>query len=182
MYRIDETDYLLDSFVRGNPDSFEKIYKSLYPVLYNYGRQFNINEADTDDCIQEVFVDIWNSRSRIKIKSLKAYLMRCVRNKILKILSTKIKENVKAENYTREEFEISYHPLQFEIDIQNNLELEEKLKQHIARLGPRQREIIFLIYYNNLSYVEVAEILNLKIKTVYNHVHNSINYLRASLK
>jgi len=175
-------DYLLDSFKKGDRVSFEKIYKFYYPLLYNYGCQFGIDESDIDDSIQLVFVDIWNSRNRLNIKALKPYLFRCLRNRIAKSLSKNIKEKSKAEKYWREEFEVSYHPLAEEIENQNRTDLENKLINCIEHLSPKQREIIFLIFYNNLSYLEVAEVMGVKIKTVYNQVHNSINSLRESFK
>ena len=138
-YRIDELDYLIDSFSKGDRISFEKIYKSFYPALYNYGNQFRIDGVYVDDCIQEVFVNIWNSRSRVNIKSLKPYLFRCLRNKILKILSHNVNEKLKAEKYSKEEFEISYYPWADEIKDKNRSDLEKKLKYQIKQLSPKQR-------------------------------------------
>lgn len=175
-------DYLLESFKKGDQASFEKIYKSFYPLLYNYGRQFGLDESDIDDFIQEIFIDIWKSISRLNIKTFKPYLIRCLRNKITKSLATNSKEKSNAKKYWREEFEVSYHPLLEEIENQNRTDIENKLKNCVNQLSPKQREIIFLIFYNNLSYIEVAEVLGIKIKTVYNQVHNSINSLRESLK
>ena len=179
---IDKMDYLLDSLKNGDRVSFEKIYKSFYPLLYNYGRQFGLDESDIDDSIQMVFIEIWNSRNLLNIKVLKPYLFTCLRNKITKSLSRNLKENSKAEKYWREEFKVSYHPSVEEIEFQNKTDLEKNLINSIEQLSPKQREIIYLIFYNNLSYLEVAEVLGVKIKTVYNQVHNSINSIRESLK
>lgn len=178
---IGNVDLLLENFLKGDRKSFEKVYKLYYPLLYNYGRQFRIDESTVDDYIQDIFIDIWNSRDRLNIKMLKPYLLKCLRNKLTKQLVKINKEKDKAEKYWREEFEISYDPASLGIKLENQKELETKLAACIEELSPRQRELIFLIFYNDLSYLEAADILNIKIKTAYNQIHNSILTLRKSL-
>jgi RNA polymerase sigma factor (sigma-70 family) len=176
-----EVDLLLNGFLNGDKKSFEKIYMGYYPMLYNYGRQFSVDEEAVDDCIQDVFIEIWNYRRSLIIKSLKPYLFKCLRNKISKYLSRTSRDLERAEKYQREEFEIEYDPVALVMDDDGKRELENRLKKGIERLTPRQREIIFLIYYNNLSYKEAADILDIKIKTAYNQIHKSINELRDLL-
>ncbi|WP_020531979.1 RNA polymerase sigma factor [Flexithrix dorotheae] len=179
--KTEDVDLLLNNFQKGDRISFEKIYKFYHPILFNYGRQFGLSETIVDDCIQDIFIEIWNSRERLKINALKFYLIKCLRNRITKYLSKNLREKEKAEKYWKEEFEISYDPAILGLQAQNKSELESRLINNIKQLSPKQREIIFLIFYNNLSYSEAAEVLNIKIKTVYNQVHNSINSLREAL-
>ncbi|MEQ6118348.1 sigma-70 family RNA polymerase sigma factor [Reichenbachiella sp. MALMAid0571] len=177
----EEVDIDLVRFLSGNKAAFERMYKQYYPELYNYARQFQIDQAATNDCIQDVFIEIWNSRKRLKIKSIRPYLFTSVRNKITKYRSKSIKEQLQAEKYHQEEFEVKYNPSLTQVESENKLELEKRLKKGVENLTPRQKEIIFLIFYNDLNYSEAAEILGIKVKTAYNQVHKSINDLRDLL-
>ncbi|UZR97818.1 RNA polymerase sigma factor [Chondrinema litorale] len=174
-------DLLVKNFLKGDRKAFEKVYKLYHPLLYNYGCQFRIDSSVVDDFIQDIFIDIWNSRERLNIKQLKPYLFKCLRNKLTKQLAKEVKEKDKAEKYWREEFEISYDPASLGIDTENKTELEKKLAACIEELSPRQRELIFLIFYNDMSYIDAADVLKIKIKTAYNQIHNSISTLRKSL-
>lgn len=175
---INEVDFLLASFLNGDHISFERIYKSYYPILFNYARQFHVNEVTADDAIQDVFIEIWESRSRLKINSLKPYLFRCLRNKISKLLSKNLKEKSKADKYWHEEFETEYEPDRLSLEANQKSNSEQQLIVNIKKLSPKQREIIFLIYYNGLSHAQAAEVLGIKIKTTYNQVHKAINTLK----
>lgn len=177
-----EDDLLVVDFLHGDRGSFEKIYIFYYPLLFNYGRQFGVDELRVYDAIQDIFVDIWNSRNRLKILAIKPYLFRCLRNKIKKSLFKETQEKERAHKYWLEEFAVTYDPTTIGIAAETFEEVHKKLNANIEKLSPKQREIIFLIYYNDLSYIEVAEILNIKIKTAYNQVYKSIIFLRQALK
>lgn len=168
-------------FLSGNKRAFERIYKRFYPELYNYARQFQIDHDASNDCIQDVFLEIWNSRKRLKITSIRPYLFISVRNKITKYRSRSLQEQLRAEKYQQEEFEVKYNPAKIRSDAENKKELEKKLQSGVEKLSPRQREVLFLIFYNNMSYADAAKILGIKVKTAYNQVHKSINDLREFL-
>jgi len=56
---------LLVAFKEGSRTSFDQIYDQLYPSLYNYGYRLCQNEELIKDCIQKVFIDIWQKRDRL---------------------------------------------------------------------------------------------------------------------
>jgi len=141
---LTDADFLLENFIKGDPDSFEKIYKSFYPYLYNYGCQFGIDKSDVDDSIQEVFLDLWDSRNHLNINALKPYIFRCLRNKISRNIFRSLNEKKKEEKYIREEFKIYYSSGTEEVE-QNRSDLERRVVDQIEQLSPKQREIIFLI-------------------------------------
>lgn len=178
---VEVVDIDLERFLSGSKTAFERIYKQYYPELFNYARQFQIDPAASNDCIQDVFIEIWNARNRLKIKAIRPYLYISVRNKITKYRSKSLQEQLQAEKYHQEEFEVKYNPTAMHLDAENKLEIERKLRRGVENLTPRQKEIVFLIFYNNLNYAEAAEILGIKVKTAYNQVHKSINDLRDLL-
>ena len=162
--------------------SFENIYNKYYQSLYNYSCQFSGIKAYNHDCIQDLFIDLWKNRKKTSINySLQAYLFKSLRYKIqhqIKKNQTRIK-NIRG--YFEDSFELFFH----EQEYLEKIELEKhhiiKLKESIQQLAPKQRELIYLIYFNNLSYDEVSQIMGISKKTAYNQVHSAIKNLRASL-
>lgn len=171
-------DKLWNNFRSGEKAAFENIYKSHFKLLYNYGRQFTADADLVNDSIQELFVDLWNSKFNLgPTDSIKFYLMRSFRRKLAK----KIK------------FHAKHLPLDFENGIGFELicpyetELIRKeadqetrvfLRQSFKMLSNRKREVLFLKYYSGLENEEIAQVLSIKIKTVYNLIFDSLEILR----
>jgi RNA polymerase sigma factor (sigma-70 family) len=61
-----------------------------------------------------------------------------------------------------------------------NSDVSDKIRQYINTLTPKQKEAIFLIYYEELSYEEAAVVMDLRVKTVYNLIHLAISKLRQN--
>ncbi|MEO6001279.1 MAG: sigma factor [Chitinophagaceae bacterium] len=81
-----ETDWL--QRLRQNDDqAFALIMKNYYTSLYNYADQFSQDDGLIKDCIQEVFINLWQRRDTVlQILSPKYYLLRAIKNKVLKCL------------------------------------------------------------------------------------------------
>jgi RNA polymerase sigma factor (sigma-70 family) len=61
-------------------------------------------------------------------------------------------------------------------------EQSEKLRRSLVMLTKRQREAIFLKFYNDLSYSDIASIMDLQVDSVYNIISKAIESLRQKLK
>ncbi|MFP4094654.1 MAG: RNA polymerase sigma factor [Cyclobacteriaceae bacterium] len=171
-----QDDKLWAAFQSGSPQAFEAIYRQHYAHLYSYGWQLC---RDTDllrDAIQNLFVDIWRSKQNLaQVKQVRFYLFKILRRKILATLKEeRKKEEVHSELLTYDFLASTYSDEQ--------LELLDKLKEAVSRLSKKQREVIFLRYYENLSCEEIAELMQLNINTVYNHNTAAIRHLRLQFE
>ena len=85
------------------------------------------------------------------------------------------------KKYFSEEFDVllSYQVWQEALDLEE--EKKEALKEAIANLTPRQREVIYLKYFEGLSTRELAEILQIRAQSIYNLVHDALENLRIFL-
>jgi RNA polymerase sigma factor (sigma-70 family) len=167
-----------DKFRSGDLKAFTSIYSTYLRPLYNYGRKFSKNTAFIEDCIQDLFVELWKNKNQLgPANSVKYYLYKSLRRKIFRALQHENKHlpEVLTEEYT---FEME---LSAETNlVSNQLMLEQKLvlEKALQNLTKRQREAIYLRFYENLSYEEVASIMSLELRSVYNLISKSIDTLR----
>lgn len=146
--------------------AFEEIYLNSFPDLLVYGRTFTSNDQLIEDCIQELFVTIWQKRNKLQIKSsLDNYILISFRNNLIKKLQA-----------TKKEIQSSTTETSTNTSAIEATEL--KLRQLLVQLPPRQQEVIFLRYYKNKSYQEIAEILNINYQVARNFSYRAIQFLK----
>lgn len=163
-------------FKSGDKKALSHIYTLYFHKLYNYGSRITQDSGLTEDSIQDLFVEFWSKRKSISdVKNIKAYLYTSLRRKLIYKMSLSNKER---SSHQLTDFEIKLSEKSHYLSQEINNEIRLKLSQLIANLLPQQKEAIFLIYYDELPYEEVARIMGLKVKTVYNHIHRAISKLR----
>lgn len=159
----------------GDKKSLSFLYTKYFDSLYNYGTRITTDLGLTEDCIQDLFIELWRKRNDLsEVKNIKYYLYKSLRRKIIYTLSIKARH---PENELLQ-FEMQLSDKTHFLNQQINQDIHAQLARLIAQLSPKQKEAIFLIYYDELSYEEVASIMGLKIKTVYNLVHLAVSKLR----
>src|SRR5450755_124559 len=142
----------------GDKDAFMTLYQSHYHALFCYGFSLSTDRELTKDCIQELFLEIWNTRPSLnkEVRNVQSYLFTWLRRKMSRELSRLAKENFSDE--LREEFpfiESSYEDLL--IAFQQTEEKRERLRAALKKLTRKQLEIIKLKFFENLSYRTIAE-------------------------
>lgn len=172
-----------DLFREGDVQAYEHMYARHFKMLYNYGRNLTKKEELVEDCIQELFFHLLTHKETLSpVSSIKYYLFRSLRRRIF--------QSVQREEKTRSQ-ESWPDDYDFEVilSVEQRMELDTAAQERLQALAAglnalprRQREALFLIYYENLSYPEVADIMGLKIKTVYNLVHNAMVSLKKMLR
>jgi len=167
----------------GDKDAFLTLYQSHYQGLFCYGFSLSTDRELTKDCIQELFLEIWKTRSTLntEVTNVRSYLFTWLRRKISRDLSRIAKENCSDE--LKEEFssiQSSYEELL--IAFQQSEEKKEDLRRALKKLTKKQLEIIKLKFFENLSYRAIAAQTSLTPRTVYNLIYESIRALRESMK
>ena len=171
---------LLKRLQRNDSDALAALMWLYYDDLHNYGARFTTDEALVKDCIQEIFISLWQRRETADtILSPKFYLLRATKNKILKSLH---KNNHTV--FPNKEYDFSYEMSieQIIIEKQVNEEKVQKLRKTIELLTKKQKEIIYLKYYHHLDHAQIAELMNVTRQTVYNLLHETLHKLRSLLK
>lgn len=168
-----------NEFIAGDKSAFDQIYRTLVPQLYEYGMRRCADEALVYDAIQDVFVKFWENRFKLKnIASPKHYLLVALKNKIL---NTQLRGNKTESISEREEFTLNFNlETQFLEQEQDRLKTE-KLISALEQLTAKQREVIYLRYFQELSYEEIADLTNISVKSLYKLNHRAIETLKETL-
>ncbi|SEN99950.1 RNA polymerase sigma factor, sigma-70 family [bacterium A37T11] len=175
---LDQTEFNWHGIVEGDEKTFEHVYLSFHDALYNYGKRYTSDTELIEDAIQDLFLRIWKNRKNLRQPpSLKNYLYKGFRNH----LSDKLKAgNRYVLNKPEEgpEFEFILSAEHIIINNEQKEQLSKRLAVAIATLTARQREAIFLRFYEEFSYQEVATILDLSVKDTYKLMGRAIDALR----
>ena len=156
------------------------LMEKYYSDLFHYASSFSRDEGMIKDCIQEVFISLWQRRENAgMILSPKYYLLRAVKNKVLKCMH---KSSLFADNGLFEKEYAFVHEFSIEkiiIDRQVSEEKAVRLRRIVASLSDRQQEIIYLKYYQHLDHGQIAELMNITNQSVYNLLHETIQKLKT---
>ena len=149
---------------------FEAIYLKYYATLLVYGKTMTAHEQLIEDAIQELFLVIWQNGESLLIKSsFENYLFVAFRNNLIK--------KIKKQRLSELNFDVAV-----EIDETVSLEETQQLKEWLEKLPPSQKEVIFLRYYQNKSYLEISEILNISYQVARNFAYRGIKFLKKNMK
>ncbi len=169
----------LQRLQHGDEEALALLMGKYYTDLFNYAISFTRDEELVKDCLQEVFISLWQRRENaVAILSPKYYLLRAVKNTILK--STHRNSLFTDSAFLEKEYEF-FHEFSVErviIEKQLSEEKAAKLNKIIAGLSKRQQEIIFLKYYQRLGHGQIAELMNISTQSVYNLLHETIQKLK----
>jgi RNA polymerase sigma factor (sigma-70 family) len=157
---------------------YEELYKTYFKKFFNYGRKFTKDIYLIEDSIQEVFLDIWNKRQRsVEIESLNSYFFSSFRYNLFKKIKQGAQTLTLGDQDSEPEFSIEQKIIAEEITNEQFLKVHEGLKA----LTSRQREAIFLRFYEGLSFDEVATVLNITVKATYKIMARSLATLKDNV-
>lgn len=157
------------------------IYDRNIKLLKSYGTRISDDNMLVEDCIQDLFLYIWQKRASINCsqKEEAAYLCLSLRREILRRLKRRNKEELNFEYYSK-------HSQTEGIDSQiihdeNQKNINHRLRKAMDTLSSRQREAIYLKFNLNLDYDEISEILEINYQSCRNLVFRALSELRAKL-
>lgn len=154
------------------------IFERYYSNLVNYGKTLMSNSDLVQDCVQDVFADLWNYRTKLShVTVVKAYLLSSVRKRIARLHQ---REHI---FFRAKELDAMDFLLEFSVEDQmiadDELRLKmEKLNKYLNNLPARQREALYLRYHQNLSVEEVSKILGINYQSTKNLLFRAIQQIR----
>jgi len=170
----------LQRLQQNDEQALAAIMRKYYTALYNYGARFTNDDALVKDCIQEVFISLWQRReSAAEILSPRYYLLRAVKNKVLKSLHQHVIRTGLMEGESAYDFLQEFSVEKLIIDKQMSEEQATILRKTMAQLSKRQHELIYLKFYQHLDHAQIAGLMNLNRQSVYNLLHETIQKLRS---
>ena len=167
----------------GDLQAFLHIYESHYRVLFTYGFTLSADRELTKDCLQELFLELWNTRASLNpdVTEIRSYLMTWLRRKITHEWKRRNKNliddgclfsSLPSSSAAYEQLLIAFQQTE-----------EDKQKLHVAlnQLTKQQREMIRLRFFEKLSFADIALQTSLSPRTIYNLMYEAIRMLRLKV-
>jgi RNA polymerase sigma-70 factor (family 1) len=169
---------IIQRMQQGDEGALELLFKTYYAQLCRFARNMLKDGEQAEDMVQDVFMKVWDKRNQINItSSLKAYLYMAVRNHCLNAIK------VNERKYWMDEGMEDDARLAVD-DVINALSaksLNDRIGQAINKLPAKCRLTFQLSRHEEMSYREIAETMNVSVKTVENQMGKALAFLRTNL-
>lgn len=164
--------HLWQQMRQGSELALGKLIKKYFNLLQNYGFKFVKDEAFVKDCVQDVFIAIWTHRETIMSpQSIHAYLLSSVRRKVLREKVRQRLDQKQNANPVEKETDLLDFSHEWLLIEQESLnEMTQKVSELLNELPKRQREVLYLRFYQNLERAEIADIMGINEQSVSNHL------------
>ncbi|MDD5184404.1 MAG: RNA polymerase sigma factor [Paludibacter sp.] len=169
---------LLSNFIEGDISAFSKLYDMHVNLLYNYGYKLTTDIELLKDCIQDVFIKIYNKRTElVTVINFKSYLIISLKNK----LCDESRKRVNLSDVAVDELDIlsSDNIERDYIDCEKEKLNSAFVSKMLDQLSPRQRKAIVLYYIEEKKYEDICSIMEMNYQSVRNLIHRGILKLRS---
>jgi RNA polymerase sigma factor (sigma-70 family) len=165
--------------ISGDRRGLEGLFKMYSKDLFRFGLSMVSDEDFVQDCIQEVFIDLWKYHKTLQpANNVKVYLFKSLSRKITK-------ESSKEKKWKKEEVKESNAPGFCIESIESNIinsqqeaDLQEKISKGLLNLPARQREVILYLFFEDFSYEEVSKMMGINLRSVYTLAWKAISALK----
>jgi RNA polymerase sigma factor (sigma-70 family) len=181
MEMLSDDRVIWQSFKEGDKGSFKIIYFKYFHNLYEYGMRICGDKEVVKDTIHDLFVKLWNNKLNLgDVTDLRAYLLVALRSTLYNNLAKSNRKPV-VEISENTPFEMVFSVETDYIKQESALVRNQKLKDALNLLTPRQKEVIYLRYFEEMDYSEIAAVMNITIKAVYKLTARGLETLRQIL-
>jgi len=172
---------LWNSLKEGDKKALEQIYASHIAHLLKYGRKFSKNDQLIEDCVQDLFIELWRNREGLSsTDSILRYLLVALRRKVIRQLD-KSKKRVSETEPTELDFDAEIAIDQKLIAEELSTERAAQLQSAMKNLSKRQKEVIYLKYITGMDYEDISEIMNLNYQSARNLVSAALRALKKQM-
>jgi RNA polymerase sigma-70 factor (ECF subfamily) len=174
-----QVDQLITTLKAGDIAAFEMLFRTYYQSLCNYAYTFVHDRVEAEEIVQSTFLNVWEKRDNIAVHTgIKPYLYAMVRNACLNVLKhEKIKQRHAAMEIATGERSAESVTRAIEAT-----ELEHRIVEAMNRLPEQCRLVFKLSRFEELKYAEIADQLDISVKTVENHMGKALRIMREQLK
>ena len=177
-----ENEILLDLWQQskaGDCVAFCRLADKLYRTLFNYATSFTSDREYIKDAIQELLIHIWEKRQTINIQFVTIYFLKSLRNQLLQ----EFRRNKHPFLGIDEIDEITdYQSIETEIEENETYsESQRRVRLAINELPKRQKEAIFLKFYEGLENEQIADLMQVNRQSVANLLFKAITTLKSQI-
>lgn len=173
---------LWEQLRKGNRNAIEDLYRFNYQILYSYALKICGDKEMSKDCVQDLFVRLWEKRAQLnEVSKVRSYLLQSVWHAVVKVMK-KQNRNLNLDENSHYPVEIVFPDEKRIIASQESDDKRNKLNNALNKLSSRQKEIIFMQYYEGLTIDEIQQITELKYQSIKNLTHRAMLVLRDSFE
>lgn len=163
------------AFLAGSHAAFSTLFKTHYNALYQYARRQCGETEPAHECVQQLFYQLWVGKNNIsEVTHIKAYLFKALRVSLQK----EKKYHQRFLHLDVSPQPVTFSPEEILLEDETYDIRRRKIADVLNMLPKRQREMVYLKYYENLSYQQIAEVLGMNYQSVVNAVFRAIQRLR----
>lgn len=163
----------------GNKDALKDLYQIYHQHLFNFGQKMTPDSQIVEDAIQDTFISLWKYRSSLsQPQSVKQYLFKAFRNHLFTLFKDRAKVTY-TEDVIHFNFEVGFETKI--IEGEDTRIIADQINMAIAQLTDRQREIIYFRFYENLSFDEISEVMNMQRRATYKLMSRALLSLKQIL-
>lgn len=175
----------IERIKQGDEKAFASFFIFFYPKLMALAYRF-VDEYAAEDLVQEVFALYWERKETIQVEHLQSFLYKWLQNKCLDYLKHR-----KVVNDYEAEVRLAEMRIAFLTESADSNEVLKQIVSHdlrnlleeiIGKLPAKCAEILRLCYLHDLSHKEIADIMQISVRTVEGHIRQGLIYLRAYLQ
>ena len=167
---------------QGDEAAFQRLYQQNVRHLLNYGLRLYGSLSVVEDAVQELFIELWQHRQTLsEPTSVRFYLLRAVRNKL-------------SRQYRRDQpfvsgwdqspdypFDVEPSSEQRWIELDIADQQRDRIQAAMNTLSPRQREVLYLRYFNDLTYEQICDLTGLSYQSARSQVYQALKMMRTVL-
>lgn len=168
---------LLNILREGRHEAFEELYNRYWRSLLNHAIAILHSQSEGEEIVQEIFVDLWNKRETLRIRSLPHYLHTSVRNRCISFIRSKVVEK-KYQDYYKN---LLYKRQQALVNFNTFADVKNAFEEELQKLPEKTQMIFRMSNFDGLSVDAIAEQLHCSKKTVEYHLTKSKASLREGL-
>ena len=163
---------------------FEGLYRDYFTRTLFFAQQYLPDPEEAREIAQETFVTLWEKRTEIRPDlSVQAFILTIAKHKCLNVLRKKIAEQKYSDNLTARETMAHYSALSDEtFDTVQMQELEQLIGQALSELPEKTRIIYKMSRDQEMTYEEIAQEIDLSVKSVEYHMTKALAHMRHKLK
>ncbi len=180
---------LWQRFQQSDEAAFQQLHQQHIRHLLNYGLRLHGSLSAVEDCIQDVFIELWQYRQGLTQPiSIRFYLLKALRNR----LGAQYRRDQPfvsgwdddGEQTGQNRLPFDTEPSAEEQLIALDIDAERKalIYQTLQTLSARQREIIYLRYFNDLTYEQICEVMQINYQTARSQIYSALKLIRKNLK
>ena len=175
----DQLERLWSLTLKGDTDAFRDIHRELFKGLYNYALKLLQDGELANDAVQDLFVKIWVRRESIgAVQKVKPYFFTALRRQVLNQLRNHQIRELHIGGLPRPD--IDFSPEEIVVRNEEYENLQNKIAALLNELPRRQKEVIYLRYFEEMDYSQIADVMGIHYQSVLNLTQKALQKLRSA--